>query len=296
MSKKIKLTGQEAFEKHYGELFDLRWEKLKQALEGENVYAKIQWENQSEYFLDPASICAALTLPVSSAGKILDMCAAPGGKTLVLSACKKSDAVLYSNERSPERKARLVKVVTQTLPPEISSSVFTMCSDGALMCKKESESYDAILLDAPCSSERHVLADMKYLKEWTPSRIKTLSMEQWALISSAWRLLKENGFLLYATCALSPQENDMIIQRLAKKFPQAYIPSQQETDEVFSTNLSALEKILELPFTQEETASYIQKIFFSADKTQFGRHILPDKASGCGPLYFSLIKKLPEVN
>ena len=69
-------------------------------------------------------------------------------------------------------------------------------------------------LDVPCSSERHVFADEKYLDMWSPSRIKSLAIEQWALLSSAYRLLRNDGFLLYSTCALNPKENDLFIVSL----------------------------------------------------------------------------------
>ena len=177
-AKTQKVFGQEAFEKFYSEIFTERWDKLKASLASETLHAELSYKNCESYFLDPASIVAALCLPVKDSEKILDLCAAPGGKTLVLAGNKNDDAVLFSNERSPSRKSRLSKVVESSLPPEISYNVKVSLSDGASWCRRESECYESILLDAPCSSERHVLNDKKYLEQWTPSRIKTVSMEQ----------------------------------------------------------------------------------------------------------------------
>ena len=123
------------------------------------MHAELSYKNCESYFLDPASIVAALCLPVKDSEKILDLCAAPGGKTLVLAGNKNDDAVLFSNERSPSRKKRLSKVVESSLPPEISCNVKVCLSDGASWCRRVSECYESILLDAPCSSERHVLND-----------------------------------------------------------------------------------------------------------------------------------------
>ena len=61
------------------------------------------------------------------------------------------------------------------------------------------------------------------------------------MVSSAWRLLDEGGFLLYATCALSPKENDEIISRLAKKFSDAEIQSKDFMENVFKKNLAGME-------------------------------------------------------
>ncbi|WP_297644363.1 RsmB/NOP family class I SAM-dependent RNA methyltransferase [uncultured Treponema sp.] len=285
-TKAQKVFGQIAFEKFYSEIFGERWENLKSSLAKETLHAELSYKNCESYFLDPASIVAALCLPVKHSEKILDLCAAPGGKTLVLAGNKNADAVLFSNERSPSRKVRLSKVVESSLPPEISCNVKVSLSDGASWCRRESECYESILLDAPCSSERHVLNDKKYLEQWTPSRIKTVSMEQWALLSCAYRLLKKNGFLLYATCALCPQENDGVVSKLLKKFPDVNIVSKNLMEEIFDSNRLSIKADVLCPqdFSLED-------YFLFAEKTEFGFHILPDKSFGAGPIYFSLIKK-----
>ncbi|MCF0241989.1 MAG: RsmB/NOP family class I SAM-dependent RNA methyltransferase, partial [Treponema sp.] len=157
MSKKEKLIGKDAFEKYYSEIYGKRWEALKASFLLESDYVEFKMEGAAEsYFLDSASVLAASCLPLENATDILDLCAAPGGKTLVLASRMNSNAHLSSNERSPERKHRLSTVVQNCLPPEISERVKTSCSDGATWCTRQTECFDAILLDAPCSSERHV--------------------------------------------------------------------------------------------------------------------------------------------
>ncbi|MBR4598631.1 MAG: RsmB/NOP family class I SAM-dependent RNA methyltransferase, partial [Treponema sp.] len=111
-----------------------------------------------------------------------------------------------------------------------------------------------------------------YLSEWSPSRIKTLAMAQWALLSSAWRMLRPNGYLLYSTCALSPDENDKVVAKLLKKFDDA---------KVLEPKISLNYK----NFTESDLPEY--------EKTEYGAHVLPDKAAGAGPLYFSLLQKIP---
>lgn len=267
-----KLSGAEGFEAYYSNLFDERWQSIKESFSLEPDYAEWKAGGEKPYFLDSASVRAAVSLPLENAMDILDLCAAPGGKTLVLASNMNSEANLLSNERSPERKNRLVNTVRDCLPPEIQERVTVICKDGAQMCLKNEEKFDAILLDAPCSSERHVLADPKYLSEWSPSRIKTLSMAQWALLSSAWRMLRPEGYLLYSTCALSPDENDNVVAKLLKKFDNAKL-----CEPKISLNYKN--------FTQSELPEY--------EKTEFGAHILPDKAGGAGPLYFCLLQKIP---
>lgn len=273
-SKQI-LRGKEGFEEYYKNLYCDRWETLKSALLKEPVYAKFQIQNCKEYFLDPASVFAASLIPSENAETYLDLCAAPGGKTLILASKMEENATLVSNERSNQRKIRLAQVIQNCLPESIQNRIKISCSDGKKWCLTQTECYDRILLDAPCSSERHVLNDEKYLNEWSPSRIKSLAMEQWALLSSAYRLLVPGGFLLYSTCALCPEENDKIILRLLKKFSNAEI--------IFD---------LEELNVSEQIKNNIQMPFIpTPEKTESGFHILPDKNSGAGPIWFSLIKK-----
>ena len=277
MSKKSnKLSGAEGFEQYYSELYGERWQSLKASFAGEGsaVEYKIPGAEQS-YFLDSASVLAALCLPLENATDLLDLCAAPGGKTLVLASRMPQDATLYSNERSPERKHRLATVVQTCLPPEISERVKTSCSDGATWCTRQTECFDRILLDAPCSSERHVIADPKYLNNWSPSRIKTVTTEQWALLSSAYRLLRPEGILLYSTCALCQQENDGMIERLYKKF--------NKDGSSFS--------LMEPEPDVSEISSFTDIQLPGFEKTQYGYMIMPDNQNGAGPIFFSIIKK-----
>ena len=272
------LKGAAGFEQYYSSLYGERWESLKKAFAEPTDSVEFKLEGaQKPYYLDSASIFAAQCLPLQDAGDILDLCAAPGGKTLILASRMKSDARLSSNERSPQRKQRLATVVQECLPQNISERIIVSCSDGATWCTRQTECFDSILLDAPCSSERHVIADPKYLEQWSPSRIKTVTMEQWALLSSAFRLLRKDGYLLYSTCALCPQENDGMIERLIKKFGSgAFIIEKSMSEDSFNSGSLSLSK---------------GRDRVVLEPTLYGHQILPDKSNGAGPIYFSLIKK-----
>lgn len=267
------LRGSAGFEQFYSQLYKERWPLLKQAFAApaDSVEYKVPGSEKS-YFLDSASILAALCLPLEEAQDILDLCAAPGGKTLVLASRMPQDAHLSSNERSPQRKHRLATVVQECLPPQISERITVSCSDGSSWCTRQTECFDSILLDAPCSSERHVIADPKYLDVWSPARIKTVAMEQWALLSCAYRLLRKGGYLLYSTCALATQENDGMIERLIKKFGQDSFV----VEEVHDISKGPFDKLRD---------------HVTLERTTYGYQILPDVSNGAGPIYFSLIKK-----
>ena len=278
--EKVKLTGKVGFETYYGELYGQRWEALKNSFSEENQAVEYHVPGaEKSYFLDSASVLAALSLPLKGASNILDSCAAPGGKTLVIAYRMDDDAHLSSNERSSDRKRRLSTVVQTCLPEKINERIKVSCSDGATLCTRQSECFDRILLDAPCSSERHVMLDEKYLNQWSLSRIKTVTMEQWALLSSAYRLLKVDGILLYSTCALCPEENDEMIERLYKKF--------NKNNDAFVQ--------LEPTFNVDEIKDFVDISLPSFEKTKYGYMILPDVQKGAGPIYFSIIHKQKSI-
>ena len=281
-----KILGKEAFYSYYASIFGERWQTLEKALLLEPCYCSILFEGAKPYFLDAGSVCAALTLPVKNAASVLDVCAAPGGKSLVLASNLSPKAHLLCNERSPERTARLSKVIEDSLPASIGQRVGISTKDGSSLCRTQNECFDCILLDAPCSSERHVLKSPVHLNRWSPSRTKHIAIEQWALLSSSWRLLSLGGFLLYATCALSPKENDGVVVRLKKKFGGSVRKaSLKEMYDTFSQNLCTC------PVKSGENSPPLTAIFSRCEETEEGLMLLPDK-SFAGPLYFSLFQKV----
>jgi 16S rRNA C967 or C1407 C5-methylase (RsmB/RsmF family) len=246
------------FESYYQEMFGERWIKLKTALledKPKNEYTNLLLK---PYFLNSASVTAALALGIGSDEKILDMCAAPGGKSLVLASLMPASSVLICNERSKDRYYRLVKVLDEHLPEEIRSRVKTFSRDASRWCLYEKEEYDRILLDAPCSSEEHVLKDAQHLKQWSLQRIKTLAIAQYALLSSALLCLKPGGTIVYSTCALSHAENDAVIEKLLKKHKNIVRTCNEDNQ---------------------------------WEKTEYGYQIWPDVFPGSGPIYFSRLIK-----
>ncbi len=268
MAKKGKKpSGAELFDSYYSELYGERWSGLKASLLGEPCQCGYSEKLLKTYYLDKGSVRAARALPLDGAEKIADFCAAPGGKSLVIASSMPDGATLVSNERSRDRKTRLQKVLDEHLPEEIRSRVSVSGFDASCWCNYEREAYDRILLDAPCSSERHVMTDPKYLALWTPARIRNLAVTQWSLLSSAFLVLKAGGFMVYSTCALAYAENDGVIQKLLKKYSGASVVTLPEKDPCGLCD---------------------------GEKTEFGIHVLPDRQSGAGPLYFSLIHKTEE--
>ncbi|MDR1585820.1 MAG: 16S rRNA methyltransferase [Treponema sp.] len=192
---------------------------------------------------------------------MLDACAAPGGKSLVIAASLRAGLRLLSNELSGDRRRRLAEVLDRSLDGEKRGRVTVSGFDAAAQGRKKSEHgrFAAILLDAPCSSEVHVLKDPKALAAWTPARPRFLARRQWALLSSVFLLLETGGSLVYATCALTDEENDGVARRLFEKYG--------------------------------DEARLDRPDFSEGEATEFGRIILPDRDCGLGPMYVARFRK-----
>ncbi|EPT32073.1 NOL1/NOP2/sun family protein [Toxoplasma gondii ME49] len=197
-------------------------------------------EKEKVYYLDGASAFAACALGVSPGERVLDLCAAPGGKSLVLasmlfpsspclfgngsSLMQKSNSrnagLLVCNEASRPRMERLQRVLHTFLSPEIVKKrlVQVTCASGTKGGAYERFApFDTILVDAPCSSDRHLLKQGKSaLALWASGTPKAHAERQLQLLKEALRLLRVGGVLLYSTCALSEVENEKVVEKLLK--------------------------------------------------------------------------------
>lgn len=250
------------FFEFYAAAFGPRWEALKAAFEGASRPKELFFEGAKEpYFLDEASAFAAECLGVEPGMAVLDMCAAPGGKTLVLASKLAGDGLLQSNDPSPERRARLRHVLENSLPASWARAVKVTGFQGERFGLYRKASFDRILVDAPCSSERHVMRSPEHLAKWSPRRIKRLAIEQGALLASGVDALKAGGELVYSTCALTAAENDEVVGKILKK------------------RRGALEVL------------NLEPCFEGTERTEFGLQILPDLCGGRGPIFCAKLKK-----
>lgn len=292
----MKKTGEAAFDDYYDHVYSQRWKKLKESLLQptrhvarlntyasedslsalKKIYPFFQWEDhclssdtfpppettgnglKNYYLMDPASVISAKALNALPHEQVLDMCAAPGGKTLILAEALNNEGMLTANDLSTARSLRLKQVLKEYLPEQYFRNIKITSRDASRWGLFHKEAYHKILLDAPCSSERHVLQDPKELEQWSPSRIRNLSMRQYSLISSAYLALKKGGTMVYSTCSLTQEENDSVVSKLLKK--------------------------------HKDSLELIQKPYPFGDKTETGWHILPD-LTGFGPIFFAVIRK-----
>ena len=148
--------------------------------------------------------------------KILDMAAAPGSKTTQLAAITQQQALLFANELSSSRLKSLANNFRRT-------GVVNYCllhKDGQDFSTLTPDTFDAILLDAPCGGEGTVRKDPNALKHWAIENVLANAGLQQKLIEAAFIALKDNGVLVYSTCTLSREENEAICHQLLQAHPE----------------------------------------------------------------------------
>ena len=211
---------------------------------GAGDLASIDKNSSGYYVMDAASLLSVLALDPQPGESVADLCAAPGGKTIAIAALMKGRGRLLASDLSADRVKRLRYNLRRLQVPESANgwTLDTIHASGNVVSQQFSGQFDKVLVDAPCSSEAHVMADPKELKKWSGSKSSLLAKRQRKLIQSAIKLLKPGGRLVYATCSISPLENQGVIEFMLKKFSQQlqYVPWQSPVGTALGYGVSVL--------------------------------------------------------
>lgn len=170
------------------------------------------------YIQSVASQMAVKALNPQPGEKILDLCAAPGSKTTQIAIRMNCQGELLANE--PHRD-RFFKLLSNLKHQKVDHFVTPKKYPGQNYPAFYSEHFDRILVDAPCSSEsRFIEGDPKTYQYWSAPKVKSLAKLQKKLLTSAIHCLKVGGVIVYSTCSFSPEENEMVLHDLLKRYPQ----------------------------------------------------------------------------
>ncbi|MCI5944509.1 MAG: RsmF rRNA methyltransferase first C-terminal domain-containing protein [Eubacterium sp.] len=172
------------------------------------------------YLQEPSAMAPAAFLPVEPGEKVLDLCAAPGGKTTALAGKMNGEGVLVANDISISRCRALLKNV------ELSGAknVVITCAEPEKLAVCFSEYFDKILIDAPCSGEGMFRKEPSMAKNWSPEEVEKYSIIQKNILSQAVKMLKPGGCLLYSTCTYSPEENEQVVETLLESGEYKLLP------------------------------------------------------------------------
>lgn len=277
----------------------------------------------SHWNLDAASTLVAHLLDVQQGENVLDLCAAPGGKSVSLAQniwahyyADDSDAkskasqekrlqlgTLHSNEADTPRQRRLAENLRAYLPKALfdSQRVVTLRVDGTSpkahyeLVVKTSDgtvNYDKVLVDAPCSSERHIIhahanarlggREAPEMANWRPGSSKRLAETQLKLLMTGLRVAKVGATIMYATCSIEPTENDGVIEKMLSQ-----VEKERKKGVKWSVKVG-----LRAGTGDDVLEAELEKNW--AERTKHGWIVLPDHPGGgkWGPLFFAVLTKV----
>jgi len=166
------------------------------------------------YLQSLSSMLAVLVLDPQENDYILDIAAAPGSKTTMMASFMNNTGTIIANDVSPKRLHKL----KLNLHSQGVTNTNILHIPGERIWQKYPEVFDKALVDVPCSMEgRFVASDPKTYEDWTPKKGKILSSKQKHILRSAVSSVKVGGTIVYTTCTLSLEENEMVIDWLLKR-------------------------------------------------------------------------------
>lgn len=174
------------------------------------------------YYVQEASsmfVWQALEQLVEKDAVMLDMCAAPGGKSTAIAQYLSEEGFLVSNEYVPQRAHVLVENITKWGAPNC-----VVTNNAPRHFEKLKSRFDAILVDAPCSGEGMFRKDERAREEWSEANVDMCVERQREILESAWEVLRPGGVLIYSTCTFNRHENEEQVQWLIDEMEAEYLP------------------------------------------------------------------------
>ncbi|NWR70704.1 NSUN4 methyltransferase, partial [Centropus unirufus] len=226
------------------------------------------------YLMDAASLLPVLALNVQPDDFVLDLCAAPGGKTLALlqtGIC----GHLAANDVSVSRTKRLCQILNSYVPREIRETVSVTSCDGRDWEQVEGGTFHKVLVDVPCTTDRHSVMEQDnniFHKRRTKER-QMLPMLQLQLLMAGILATKPGGDVVYSTCSLSPLQNEYVIERAID------IAETEFNIRIHVEDLSYFRTLFQDTFS-----------FFS--DCRLGELVLPHLTANFGPMYFCKLRRM----
>lgn len=168
------------------------------------------------YIQEPSAMTPAAVLPVTPGERVLDLCAAPGGKSTELAAKLSCEGVLVSNDISNSRAKALLK----NLELFGTKNAVVVSETPAKLAMRFEGYFDKILVDAPCSGEGMFRKSPAIMKNWEQYGVEYYQKLQREILPFAVKMLRPGGMLLYSTCTFSPEEDEDTLAFLLREYPE----------------------------------------------------------------------------
>ncbi|NLR81650.1 methyltransferase RsmF C-terminal domain-like protein [Chitinophaga eiseniae] len=167
-------------------------------------------QEASSMFLEQA---VRATVDLSAPLKVLDLCAAPGGKSTLLQSLISEDSLLVTNEVIKPRAALLADNLTRW-----GAANVVVSNNDPRDFSRLPGYFDLVVADAPCSGSGLFRRDPELVSEWSPENVTLCSQRQQRILADILPAVKEDGVIIYSTCSFSAEEDEVILDWLADHF------------------------------------------------------------------------------
>ena len=175
------------------------------------------WHEAGLYYLqEPSAMAPAELLGVEPGLRVLDLCAAPGGKSTQLAAKMRGQGLLVCNEYHPKR----AKILSQNVERMAISNALVLQETPERLAKRFPGWFHRVLVDAPCSGEGMFRKEAAALEDWSPELVEMCARRQAGILDAAAELLAPGGRLVYSTCTFAPQEDEGAVAAFLARHPE----------------------------------------------------------------------------
>ncbi len=167
------------------------------------------------YLQEPSAMAPAGLLEARPGMRVLDLCAAPGGKTAQLAAALAGRGLLVCNEIHPKR----AKILARNIERLGVANALVLNERPQRLEARFAGWFDRILVDAPCSGEGMFRKEEAAVTDWSPETVEMCAKRQLEILNSAAKMLAPGGRLVYSTCTFAPQEDEGTVSRFLETAP-----------------------------------------------------------------------------
>ncbi len=195
-------------------LEQVEWEKNGYYYGADEAPGKHSYHEAGVYYIQEASAMAPVHyLDVRPGERVLDLCAAPGGKSTQIAAALNGEGLLVCNEIHPAR----AKILSENIERMGVRNALVLNETPQRLAERFEEYFDRILVDAPCSGEGMFRKNPNACEEWSLDNVKLCADRQDEILDAAAGMLKPGGRLVYSTCTFAPDENEGSISRFVER-------------------------------------------------------------------------------
>jgi len=165
------------------------------------------------YSQEPSAMCAVPLLNVQPGERVLDLCAAPGGKTTQIAQAMQGKGILIANEYVYDR----AKILLQNIERIGVKNCTVVSADSTVLAEKLPAYFDKILVDAPCSGEGMFKKEPAAIPEWSLDNVARCAVRQSEILENAAKMLRAGGRMVYSTCTFSEEEDEEQVRRFLSR-------------------------------------------------------------------------------